>query len=45
MPLLTRVLNFARVVDLLYTDEDHYTHVADVMKDLIASLLTDPLQL
>ena len=45
MTLLTRILKFARVVDLLYTDEDHYTHLADVMKDLIASLLNDPMQL
>ena len=45
MPLLTRVLNFARVVDLLYTDEDHYTNVGDMMKYLIASLLIDPLSL
>ncbi|KAL6314066.1 hypothetical protein AAG906_011801 [Vitis piasezkii] len=42
MPLLTRVLNFSRVIDILYKDEDQYTHVGKLMKDLIASILIDP---
>ncbi|CBI20476.3 (-)-germacrene D synthase [Vitis vinifera] len=41
MPLLTRVLNFSRVIDILYKDEDQYTHVGKLMKDLIASILID----
>ncbi|KAL6313952.1 hypothetical protein AAG906_011682 [Vitis piasezkii] len=42
MPLLTRVLNFSRVIDILYKDEDQYTLVGKLMKDLIASILIDP---
>ncbi|KAF3456768.1 hypothetical protein FNV43_RR01422 [Rhamnella rubrinervis] len=43
MPLLTRVLNLARVMDLLYRDEDSYTHVGKVLRDGITSLLIDPM--
>ena len=42
MPLLTRVLNFSRVIDILYKDEDQYTLVGKLMKDLIALILIDP---
>ncbi|KAJ4723532.1 Terpene synthase [Melia azedarach] len=44
MPLLERVLNFARVVDFLYRNSDNYTH-SHLVKDQIASLLIDPLPL
>lgn len=40
--LLTRVVNFARVIDLLYKDQDEYTHVGKLMKDLITWMLIDP---
>ncbi|KAL6314157.1 hypothetical protein AAG906_011899 [Vitis piasezkii] len=42
MPLLTLVLNFNRVIDILYKDEDQYTHVGKLVKDLIVSILIDP---
>lgn len=39
MPLLTRVLNLARVIDVVYKDEDGYTHAGVVLKDSVASML------
>ncbi|KAB1215220.1 (-)-germacrene D synthase [Morella rubra] len=42
MPLLERVLNLARVIDLLYKDEDAYTNVGEVMVEGITFLLIDP---
>ena len=42
VPLLTRVLNFSRMVDVLYKDEDEYTLVGPLMKDLVAGMLIDP---
>ncbi|KAE8125665.1 hypothetical protein FH972_020444 [Carpinus fangiana] len=45
MPLLTRILNLARVMDVLYKDEDGYVHAGTVLKDFVASLLVDPVPL
>ncbi|EXB50927.1 hypothetical protein L484_021155 [Morus notabilis] len=42
MPLLMRVVNLARVIDVIYKDEDGYTHSDVVLKDFIASMLIDP---
>ena len=42
MPLLTRILNLARVMDVVYKYEDGYTHSEVVLKDFIASMLIDP---
>ncbi|KAL6311109.1 hypothetical protein AAG906_025861 [Vitis piasezkii] len=42
MPLVTRVLNFSRVMDILYKDEDEYTHNGKLIKDLITWMLIDP---
>uniref|UniRef100_A0A2N9F1R9 Uncharacterized protein n=1 Tax=Fagus sylvatica TaxID=28930 RepID=A0A2N9F1R9_FAGSY len=42
MPLLTRILNLARVMDVVYKDEDGYTNAGTVLKDFIASMLIDP---
>ena len=42
VPLLMRVLNLARVMDLLYKDEDAYTHLGEVMIEGVTSLLVDP---
>ncbi|KAE8667309.1 (-)-germacrene D synthase [Hibiscus syriacus] len=39
LPVLTRVLNLARVMDFLYKEGDGYTHVGNVVKTGIASLL------
>nr|TKS11203.1 hypothetical protein D5086_0000074780 [Populus alba] len=41
MPLLERILNLSRVIDVIYKEEDEYTHVGEVMKNNIASLLID----
>ncbi|KAK6229607.1 hypothetical protein SCA6_018558, partial [Theobroma cacao] len=42
MPLLTRILNLARVIDVVYKTEDGYTHAGVMLKDFVASLLIDP---
>ncbi|KAJ0102544.1 hypothetical protein Patl1_04439 [Pistacia atlantica] len=44
LPLLERILNFTRVIDLLYKDDDCYTN-SYLTKDHVASLLRDPVQL
>lgn len=45
MPLLMRVLNLTRVMELLYKDKDRYTHAQNETKDLVAALLVDPIPL
>ena len=45
LPLLVRVLNLARVMDVIYKDEDGYTRVGIVLKDFVASLLINPVPL
>ena len=40
--VLMRVLNFARVMDLLYKEDDGYTRVGQVTKDGISALLINP---
>nr|AGS16741.1 sesquiterpene synthase [Panax ginseng] len=42
MPLLTRVFNLARVINLLYDDFDGYSNSKTRTKDLITSVLIDP---
>ena len=41
MPLLMRVLNLTRVIDVVYKERDDYTFVGEGMKDNVASVL-DP---
>ncbi|KAK2434604.1 putative terpene synthase [Trifolium repens] len=41
-PLLMRVLNFSRVIDVLYKDEDCYTHSQGSTKNDIISILLNP---
>uniref|UniRef100_A0A2C9UAV1 (+)-delta-cadinene synthase n=1 Tax=Manihot esculenta TaxID=3983 RepID=A0A2C9UAV1_MANES len=41
MPLFTRVINLARVIDYFYKDGDEYTHVGEFMKSSIKSILID----
>jgi len=43
-PLLMRILNLARVMDLLYKKEDGYTNSTDTKRYLV-SLLVDPLEI
>ncbi|GMN27156.1 hypothetical protein TIFTF001_050455 [Ficus carica] len=40
-PVLVRVLNLSRVMDLLYKDGDGYTQVGKVTKDAVGALLID----
>nr|AGV28055.1 sesquiterpene synthase [Azadirachta indica var. indica] len=42
MPLLLRILNLTRVIDVIYKDEDGYTHAGVVLKGYVASFLIDP---
>ena len=42
-PLLMRVLNLTRVVDVIYKEGDSYTHVGKEMKYNVASVLLDPI--
>ncbi|PON55953.1 Squalene/phytoene synthase [Trema orientale] len=44
-PILMRVLNFARVMDLLYKEDDGYTRVGKVTRDGIAALLINSVPL
>ncbi|KAI5562028.1 hypothetical protein BDE02_15G028200 [Populus trichocarpa] len=41
MPLLERILNLTRVIDVIYKEKDEYTHVGEVMKNNVASLVID----
>ncbi|KAI8552712.1 hypothetical protein RHMOL_Rhmol06G0288000 [Rhododendron molle] len=41
MPLLARVLNLARVINLIYTGEDGYTNSGKRLKQCITSVLID----
>lgn len=41
-PLLERVVNLARVIHLLYQEEDSYTHSTTKFKGIITSVLIDP---
>ncbi|XP_044507255.1 (-)-germacrene D synthase-like [Mangifera indica] len=42
MPLLVRILNFARVIDVIYKEGDGYSFAHIYLKDYIASLFIDP---
>lgn len=41
MPLLDIIANLAKVINLLYQDEDTYTHSTTKVKDMITSVLID----
>ncbi|XP_065877162.1 (-)-germacrene D synthase-like [Euphorbia lathyris] len=43
MAVLMRILNLARVMDVLYKDEDCYTNSGGVLKDFVSSLLVQPI--
>ena len=42
-PLLTRILNECRIVDVIYKGEDGYTFSNHTMKNNISLILTDPI--
>ncbi|KAF7822835.1 (-)-germacrene D synthase-like [Senna tora] len=44
-PLLMRVLNLCRVIDVLYTESDGYANSEGATKDYIAALLLNPFHL
>lgn len=41
--ILMRAFNFGRVMDVLYKEEDSFTHVGQALKESITSLLIHPL--
>eukprot|EP00257_Ricinus_communis_P026378 XP_025013792.1 alpha-copaene synthase isoform X1 [Ricinus communis] len=41
MPMLERVVNLTRAIDVIYKDDDGYTN-SHIMKDYVASVLKDP---
>nr|KYP49916.1 (+)-delta-cadinene synthase isozyme A [Cajanus cajan] len=41
MSFLLRVVNLARVMDVLYKEEDSYTNAGGLMKDYIKAILVD----
>ncbi|KAJ9557488.1 hypothetical protein OSB04_012102 [Centaurea solstitialis] len=45
MPLIKQVINFARVIDVLYKDKDTFTHVGDEFINYIKSLLINSMSI
>ena len=45
MPLLMRILNLARMIELAYKDDDGYTNAGVVLKDFVSSMLIEPVPL
>ncbi|KAK9072971.1 hypothetical protein SSX86_007293 [Deinandra increscens subsp. villosa] len=45
MPLVMRVINLARVIEVLYKDEDYFTHVREELQNHIKSLLIHAMSL
>ncbi|KAF8019319.1 hypothetical protein BT93_G0101 [Corymbia citriodora subsp. variegata] len=43
VPILMRVLNLSRVIHVLYSDGDNYTHSRTVLRDHLTSLFVSPL--
>ena len=41
-PLLLRILNLSRVCEVIYKNEDGYTHAGGVLKGFVASVLIKP---
>ncbi|KAM0032507.1 putative alpha-isocomene synthase [Helianthus debilis subsp. tardiflorus] len=41
MPVITRVINLARAMDVLYKNKDHFTHVDEELINHIKSLVVD----
>ncbi|KAF3437670.1 hypothetical protein FNV43_RR20426 [Rhamnella rubrinervis] len=40
-PILMRVLNFTRVMDVIYTENDDFTHLGEPLTDAVTSFLID----
>ncbi|GKF12634.1 alpha-isocomene synthase, partial [Tanacetum coccineum] len=43
MPVIMRVINLARAMDVLYKNKDHYTHVGPELINHIKSLVVNPI--
>ena len=43
--VLERILNLARVMDTLYKEEDGYTNSKGILKNMINSLLVEPVNI
>ncbi|PWA83975.1 Alpha-isocomene synthase [Artemisia annua] len=43
LPIIMRVINLARAMDVLYKNKDHYTHVGPELINHIKSLVVDPI--
>lgn len=43
VPILMRILNLSRVIHVLYSDGDNYTHSGTLLKDHVTSLFVSPL--
>lgn len=43
MTINIRVINLARIMDLLYKNKDHFTHVGEELISHVKSLLVDPI--
>ncbi|OIW15246.1 hypothetical protein TanjilG_17566 [Lupinus angustifolius] len=41
-PFVMRILNLTRSIDVIYKDQDNFTHAGGVMKTYIQALLVDP---
>ena len=44
MSVIMRVINLARVIDVLYKHQDNFTHVGEELVYLIKSLLINPMK-
>lgn len=44
-PILYRILNFTRILEIIYDKEDRYTHVGPEMQALIKQLFIHPIQI
>ncbi|KAK7257295.1 hypothetical protein RIF29_31165 [Crotalaria pallida] len=42
-PFVMRILNLTRFIDVIYKDEDNFTHAGGVMKQYIEALFVDPM--
>ncbi|TQD79658.1 hypothetical protein C1H46_034790 [Malus baccata] len=45
MPLLLRILNLTRLVEVLYKHGDAFTHTGTFLKDIVVSLFVEPVHL
>ncbi|GAB2277868.1 hypothetical protein Dimus_012570, partial [Dionaea muscipula] len=43
--VLTRILNLSRVIDVLYSEEDGYTHSTRRTKDIVTCMLINPVEI